>query len=167
MKRVYLGLGSNLGGRLANLQSAIDRLQTSDLRITRISSLYETAPVDYRQQPDFLNCVVEAETSLMPMRLLARVESVERAMGRKRQIAKGPRNIDIDILLHGQAVVQTAELQIPHPRMDARRFVLQPLAELAPELRHPVHRRSLKQMLAAAPDERVVMFPDSLIVPAG
>ena len=167
MKTIYLGLGSNIGDRRQNLQTAIDQLHSRDLEIRRISSLYETAPVDYRAQPDFLNCVVEAETTLMPRRLLARVRAVERQMGRRRNIPKGPRNIDIDILLHGSSVVQTPELQIPHPRMDTRRFVLQPLTELAPDLRHPVFKRTIKEMLTAAPGERVLALTARLVLPVG
>ena len=166
MKAVYLSLGSNVGDRLQNLQTAITSLQREDLEVRRISSIYETAAVDYLAQPDFLNCVVEAQTSLMPMRLLKRVQAIERQMGRKRQVPKGPRNIDIDILLHGQSVVETAQLQIPHPRMDARRFVLEPLAELEPDLRHPVYRRTVREMLAVAPYQRVVRLPGGLNLPA-
>ena len=167
MKTVYLSLGSNVGDRLANLQTAIDKLHLPDLEVRRISSLYESAAMDYLQQPDFFNCVLEAETSLMPMRLLLRVAAIERQMGRQRHIPKGPRNIDIDILLHGRVVVQTDRLQIPHPRMDARRFVLEPLAELAPDFRHPVHRRTIREMLAAAPNQRLVRLAIPLHVPAG
>lgn len=166
MKTIYLSLGSNVGDRVSNLQTAVDMLHRPDLQIRRISPLYETAALDYVAQPDFLNCVVEAETSLMPMRLLLRVANIERDMGRKRQVAKGPRNIDIDILLHGRAVVSSDRLQIPHPRMDARRFVLEPLAELAPDLRHPVHRRSIAEMLRSAPDQRLVRLPVRLAIPA-
>jgi 2-amino-4-hydroxy-6-hydroxymethyldihydropteridine diphosphokinase len=165
VKTVYLSLGSNLGNRQQNLQAAIVAMHGPDFEVRRISSLFETAAVDYLAQPDFLNCVVEADTKLLPMRLLLRVETVERQMGRKRRIPKGPRNIDIDILLHGRAVVQTNRLQIPHPRMDERRFVLEPLAELAPDLRHPVHRRTIRELLAAAPDQRVVRLPMRLSVP--
>jgi 2-amino-4-hydroxy-6-hydroxymethyldihydropteridine diphosphokinase len=165
VKTVYLSLGSNLGDRVQNLQTAVDSLQSIDLQIRRISSIYETAALEYLEQPDFLNCVVEAETSLMPMRLLSRVATIEREMGRKRNIAKGPRNIDIDILLHGRAVVQTERLQIPHPRMDSRRFVLAPLAELVPDLRHPRHRHTMVELLAAAPDQRLVRLPLRLDIP--
>ena len=105
MKRVYLALGSNLGDREANLRIAIGKLHGPDLQVVRISSVYETAAVYYLEQPDFLNCVVEADTDLLPMRLLRRVGSIERSMGRKRAIPKGPRNIDIDILLYGPAVL--------------------------------------------------------------
>ena len=165
MKTIYLSLGSNVGDRVKNLQTAVDLLHRPDLQVRRISSLHETAPLEYTAQPDFLNCVVEAETSLLPMRLLQRIESIEREMGRKRRIAKGPRNIDIDILLHGRAVVETHRLQIPHPRMETRRFVLEPLAELAPDLRHPVHRRTIRELLAATANQRLVRLPLGLAVP--
>lgn len=165
MKRVYLSLGANLGDRQQALQAAIDRLSSRDIQVTCISSLYETAPVDYLQQPDFLNCVVEADTALLPMRLLLRVQNIEREMGRKRNIMKGPRNIDIDILLHGRSVVNTSQLQIPHPRMEERRFVLEPLAEIAPELRHPIHGRTAREMLASAPGQRITRLPVRLHLP--
>ena len=118
MKIVYLSLGSNIGDRQNALQAAIDRLHSKDFRITKVSSLFETAAVEYTTQADFLNCAVEAETDLLPMRLLQRVASIERELGRKRIISKGPRTIDIDILLHGRAVIDTPQLQIPHPQDD-------------------------------------------------
>jgi 2-amino-4-hydroxy-6-hydroxymethyldihydropteridine diphosphokinase len=155
LKRVYLSLGSNLGDREGMLREAIQRLHRPDLRVTRVSRVYETAPVDVRAQPDFLNIVLEAETSLFPMRLLHRVAGIEREMGRRRLSFKGPRTIDIDILLFGPFVVGTPTLHVPHPRMAERRFVLQPLAELAPDLRHPVTRRTVRDMLAAAPAQTV------------
>ncbi|HYP09432.1 MAG TPA: 2-amino-4-hydroxy-6-hydroxymethyldihydropteridine diphosphokinase [Bryobacteraceae bacterium] len=167
MKKVYLALGSNLGDRQSNLQVAVDRLHRPDLLVRQLSSLYESAAVDFVQQPDFLNCVVEAETSLMPMRLLKRVQAIEREMGRRRAIPKGPRNIDIDILLHGHSVMNIAQLQIPHPSMGERRFVLEPLAELAPDLRHPVHRRTIRELLAVAPHQRIVRLAAGLMLPAG
>jgi 2-amino-4-hydroxy-6-hydroxymethyldihydropteridine diphosphokinase len=98
---------------------------------------------------------VEAETTLSPARLLSRIGKIERALGRVRTVAKGPRTIDIDILLYGNAVVRTAALEIPHPRMAERRFVLAPLADLAPDLRHPVTRRTVREMLDAAPAQTV------------
>ncbi len=156
MKRVYLALGSNVGDREANLRTAIRKLHRRDLRVSRISSVYETAAVYYLDQPDFLNCVVEADTEIFPMRLLLRVSNIERSMGRKRLVPKGPRNIDIDILLHGSSIVETPQLQIPHPRMRERRFVLEPLAELAPDLRHPVEQRTIREMLADAPKQRIL-----------
>jgi 2-amino-4-hydroxy-6-hydroxymethyldihydropteridine diphosphokinase len=156
VKTVYLGLGSNVGDRLASLQVALQRLESADLRVRRVSSFYETAAVDYLSQPDFLNCVAEAETELLPLRLLQHVQRIEREMGRLRNIPKGPRNIDIDILLYGAAIIRSAQLEVPHPRMSRRRFVLEPLCELAPDTRHPVTRQTFRELLAAAPAERVV-----------
>jgi 2-amino-4-hydroxy-6-hydroxymethyldihydropteridine diphosphokinase len=155
MKTVYLGLGSNLGDREQYLHSAIERLNTPDLRVLRVSSWYETEPRDYADQGWFLNLVVEAETELFPLQLLHRTSRIELALGRRRTVAKGPRTVDIDILLYGQAVVRTAKLEIPHPRMGERRFVLEPLAELVPDLRHPVTHRTILEMLAAVRDQQV------------
>ena len=151
MKRIYLSLGSNIGDREANLRKAIEQLASQDMRVLHTSRIYETEPVDYVNQAWFLNQVVEAETALFPMQLLTRVGRVERELGRKRTVRKGPRTIDIDILFYGAAVVETTRLEIPHPRMAERRFVLVPLAELAPDLRHPVTHRTVRQMLESAP----------------
>jgi 2-amino-4-hydroxy-6-hydroxymethyldihydropteridine diphosphokinase len=117
--------------------------------------MYETEPVDVVNQRWFVNLVVEAETSLFPMQLLSRTASIERALGRVRTVPKGPRTLDIDILLYGRAVVQTPRLQIPHARMAGRRFVLAPLADLAPDLRHPVLHRSVRELLEAAPAQKL------------
>ena len=117
--------------------------------------MYETEPVDYREQAWFLNLVVEGETALFPAQLLTRIGRIERELGRVRKVAKGPRTIDIDILFYGAAVVKTARLEIPHPRIAERRFVLAPLADLAPELRHPVTRQSVRDMLQNAPPAAV------------
>ena len=155
MKLVYLSLGSNIGDREANLRAAIERLAAPDLRVLRISPVYETEPVELTAQRWFLNLVVEAETSLFPMQLLTRTARIERDLGRTRTIAKGPRTLDIDILLYGKSVIQSAQLEIPHPRMAERRFVLAPLADLAPDLRHPVTHRTVREMLDAAPRESV------------
>ena len=154
-KTVYLGLGSNLGDRKEHLRRAVEELQGPDLRIVRLSPLYETEPVEYTQQPWFVNQVAEAETGLFPMQLFSRMGRVERALGRVRGIPKGPRVIDIDILFFGRAVVRTAKLEIPHPRIAERRFVLAPLADLTPELRHPVTRKTIREMLEAAPPDKV------------
>jgi 2-amino-4-hydroxy-6-hydroxymethyldihydropteridine diphosphokinase len=155
LKIAYLSLGSNLGEREQALRTAVDRLQSNDFKVRRISSVFETAPQDVPNQPWFLNLVVEGESELLPLQLLHYVLSVERGMGRKRTVAKGPRTIDIDILLHGNAVVNTEKLQIPHPRMTERRFVLEPLAELIPDFRHPVTRRSIREHLASTMDQPV------------
>lgn len=149
METVYLSLGSNLGDRARNLASAIHLLEAPDLRVQRVSSLYETEPLEVRDQPWFLNLVVEAETDLLPKQLLTRTQKVEIRLGRKRRERGGARTIDIDILFYGQAVVNSAELAIPHPRLSQRRFVLEPLAELAPGLRHPVTRLRVAEMLPA------------------
>ena len=149
MKTAYLSLGSNLGDRRENLRQALALLEAPDLCVRRVSPVYETEPVDHAAQGWFLNLVAEIETTLFPMQLLARTGRVEQSLGRRRTVAKGPRTIDIDILLYGKATVRSASLEIPHPRMTERRFVLQPLADLAPELRHPVTRRTVREMLGA------------------
>lgn len=136
-----------MGDRERALQSAIDNLHNADLRIKRLSSVYETSPQELISQPWFLNMVLEVETSLFPLRLLRRVMNVERKMGRKRLVAKGPRVIDIDILFHGSAVVNTPHLTIPHPGIVSRRFVLEPLAELSPDMRHPTIQRTIRDLL--------------------
>jgi 2-amino-4-hydroxy-6-hydroxymethyldihydropteridine diphosphokinase len=155
MKTVYLGMGSNVGDRERNLAAALAQLAAPALRVLRISSTYETEPVDYTDQRWFLNLVAEAETELFPMQLLAHIVKIERALGRVRTVSKGPRTLDIDILLYGRAVIRSAKLEIPHPRMGERRFVLAPLAELAPSLRHPVTRETVREMLEAAPAQAV------------
>ena len=149
MKTVYLGLGSNVGDREQMLQAAVTALHRRDLRIGRLSSVYETEPMEVRGQPWFLNLVAEAQTDLFPRQLLARVNRIEQSLGRRRLTPKGPRTIDIDILLYGNFVVRTGALTIPHQRLAERRFVLAPLAELAPDLRHPVSRRTVREMLGA------------------
>ncbi len=149
------------------LQSALDHLHSRDLAIRRISTVYETEPVDFKQQRAFLNLVAEAETELFPMMLLSRVQKIERELGRRRTgPPKGPRTIDIDILLYGSARVHSAQLEIPHPRMHERRFVLAPLAELAPDLRHPILRRSMRDLLAGLVGQQVRPFGVSLRPPA-
>jgi 2-amino-4-hydroxy-6-hydroxymethyldihydropteridine diphosphokinase len=161
LKRIYLSLGSNIGDREGNLRKAGERLAAQEVRVLRTSRIYETEPVDYKDQAWFLNQVVEAETALFPMQLLTRIGRVERELGRVRTVRKGPRTIDIDILFYGAAVVETARLEIPHPRIAERRFVLAPLAELAPGLRHPATHRSVRQMLESAPPAVVRLFPVS------
>jgi 2-amino-4-hydroxy-6-hydroxymethyldihydropteridine diphosphokinase len=153
---VYLSLGSNVGDRVKNLCDAIAALRSAGVQVVRISSLYETEPVDYLEQPWFLNCVGEAETELPALDLLHTLRAIEAQMGSKKLIAKGPRLIDIDILLYGNEVIDTPELQVPHPRMHLRRFVLQPLAEIAPNVQHPVSHQSISDLLANTPDKSAV-----------
>lgn len=148
LKQAFLSLGSNLGDREAHLLEALDRLEAAGIHILRRSSIYETEPQDLPHQPWFLNLVVEVETQLFPRLLLARAQAIELGMGRRREVSKGPRPIDIDILLFGNYVIRTRELQVPHPRMSERRFVLEPLAELAPDLSHPANGKTVREMLA-------------------
>jgi len=155
LKIVYIALGSNLGDRAENLRVAREQIDAPDLRVLRASSIYETAPRDVENQPWFLNQVIECETDLFPRQLLGRLQKIERAMGRKRTMAKGPREIDLDILLFGNAVVKAPKLEIPHPRMMERRFVLEPLAELVQEKRHPGTRRTMREMLAEVAGQAV------------
>jgi len=147
MKKVYLGLGSNLGDRQAMLQGGVEALESPRLHILRVSPIYETEPMDMPGQHWFLNQVAEAETDLFPLQLLLRTTKVEAQLGRHRLTPKGPRSIDIDIVLFGHAVVDTPALQIPHPRFRERRFVLAPLADLVPDLRDPVTRKSVRELL--------------------
>lgn len=154
----YLSLGSNLGNREQNLQKAIRRASALG-RIVAVSSFYETEPVEFTDQPWFLNCVIALETTAHPAQLMAELLRIEHEMGRQRIVKKGPRSIDLDILLFGDAVVNTPELTIPHPEMTRRRFVLQPLAEIAPELLHPVSQKKVTQLLAElAPGQRVQKY---------
>ena len=157
VKCVYLSLGSNLGDRLANLRGAMARMAGSGLEVRRVSSLYKTQPVDFESQAWFLNCVAEVGTDLMPLQLLKKLKSIERALGRRPGTPKGPRPIDIDILLYENVVVRSSALTIPHERMGERRFVLIPLRELAPQMRHPVVKRTITQMLADTPDKSQVV----------
>jgi 2-amino-4-hydroxy-6-hydroxymethyldihydropteridine diphosphokinase len=155
LKTVYIALGSNLGERVENLLLARERIVSPHVRLTRASSIYETAPREVVDQPWFLNQVVAAETTLFPRQLLARLLRIEQEMGRRRTMDKGPRVIDLDILLFGEAVIHAAGLEIPHPRMAERRFVLEPLAELAPGLRPPRSRHTVRELLAHVMDQPV------------
>lgn len=153
MKRtVYLGLGSNLGDRAVHLEQAMEALAAAGVEIVRRSSLYTTEPLGFGPQNWFLNCVVEAATELMPRQLLRATQRVEREMGRRRQVRYGPRIVDVDILFYGGNVVSMSDLEIPHPRIAERRFVLVPLREIAPGLRHPTSRRTIGELLASTPD---------------
>jgi len=125
------------------------------VHVGKRSSVYETEPQELRNQAWFLNLVAQSETTLFPVQLLHLVKRIERELGRKRTVAKGPRTIDIDILLFGRFVVQTAQLEVPHPRMHLRRFVLAPLAEIAPEVRHPVLRKTARELLAGLSGQEV------------
>jgi len=155
----YLSLGSNLGDRAANLRKALAQLDVAG-RLLAVSALYETQPVDLPdevpEQPWFLNCVAAIETEKTPQGLLQTALQIEAAMGRLRMRKKGPRNIDIDVLLFGDRVVDEPGLKIPHPAMPLRRFVLEPLVEIAPEARHPELGKTAKELLAALPEGQTV-----------
>ena len=155
MKNVFLSLGSNIGEREAQLAEAIQRLEAAGVQVVRKSSVYETEPQDLPDQPWFLNLVLEVETRLSPIQLLTTIQAIEESMGRKRDVPKGPRSIDIDILLYGVAIVDTEDLQIPHPRLAQRRFVLEPLAELAPDLQHPRTGLTVRELLRDVQDQRM------------
>ncbi|HZL56028.1 MAG TPA: 2-amino-4-hydroxy-6-hydroxymethyldihydropteridine diphosphokinase [Bryobacteraceae bacterium] len=155
MKTAYLGLGSNLGDRQAWLAAAIDKLKSPGLCFVRCSGLYETEPMGMKDQPWFLNQVAEYKTNLFPRQLLRRIRRIENELGRKRGVRNGPRNIDIDILLYGMAIVKADELEIPHPRFRERRFVLAPLAELEPGLRDPVTGKKIKDLLAGVSSQAI------------
>ena len=154
-KLVYLSLGSNLGDPAANLNAAIARLGALG-GVTAVSSFYETEPVELTAQPWFLNCAIKLDTEKMPKQLMSGILDLEQEMGRRRQQKKGPRIIDVDILLFGSSIVETKGLTIPHPAMHQRRFVLEPLAEIAPEVRHPVFKRTVRELRDALPPGQAV-----------
>ena len=152
---VYLSLGSNVGDRELQLRDALRRLAVNG-RVVAVSSFYETEPVEFTGQAWFLNCVVGLETTETPEQLMTALLQIEQQMGRRRIQKKGPRTIDIDILLFDEAIVDSPALTIPHPAMHQRRFVLEPLAEIAPEVRHPVLEKTIRELLEALPAGQIV-----------
>jgi 2-amino-4-hydroxy-6-hydroxymethyldihydropteridine diphosphokinase len=159
----YIGIGSNLGDSLENCRAAI-RVMAADTRnqIVRISPFYRTEPAGKIDQNWFINAVVAVKTSLSPRDLLRFLQNIEREMGRVRKERWGPRIIDLDILIYENQVIQNEELRVPHPRIHERRFVLAPLNDIAPELRHPLLEKTISQLLAALPqEEKVIPLPDT------
>lgn len=153
----YVSLGSNLGDRAGHLLLAVRGMLNAGLNVTRLSSVYETEPVDVREQPFFLNMVAELDEPLpAPEQLLARLLRIEYALKRRRDVLRGARTIDLDLLLYGEQQAGSEFLTLPHPRLHQRRFVLAPLAELAPRLVHPVLRRTIGELLATTEDSSVV-----------
>jgi 2-amino-4-hydroxy-6-hydroxymethyldihydropteridine diphosphokinase len=147
---VYLSLGSNVGDREAQLRDAQARLGATG-RLVAVSSFYETEPLEFTEQPWFLNCAVAIETSKTPQQLMSEILRIEQEMGRRRVQIKGPRLIDIDILLFDSDIMDLKELTIPHPAMHRRRFVLEPLAEIAPEALHPGFNKTIRELRDALP----------------
>ena len=158
MTTVYLALGSNVGNREENLRKALTLLAEAGVKIKNISSVYETEPVDYLDQDWFLNSVLQAETNFAPLDLLKAMREIETAMGSKKAFARGPRLIDLDILLYGDQTIEIPELRVPHPRMLDRKFVMVPLAEIAPDLRHPSWDGSAAEMLVKSLDRSLVRW---------
>ena len=162
---VYLSIGSNVGDRLDHVRKACQRLQAAGFPLRRISAVYETEPVDVLEQDWFLNLAVETETALPPLELLDRMHDIERELGRIRERPKGPRTIDIDILLYGDATLASDRLTLPHPRMLDRRFVLEPLREIAAGRRIPPSNRTVEKLYAELQDPAQVRRYGSLDLP--
>ena len=154
-KVVYLSLGSNVGDRPENLKVALEKLGQLG-KVVAVSSFYETEPVETSPQPWFLYCAVKLDTEKMPRQLIAAILAMEQEMGRQRRQPKAPRTIDIDILLFGSSIVELPSLTVPHSRMHERRFVLEPLAEIAPDARHPVFKRTMRELRDALPAGQLV-----------
>ena len=163
MHVVYIGFGSNIGDRLAHIQNAIQTLsKTEGVTLQKISSVYKTDPVGYEAQAEFLNGVATIQTSLSSLSLLHTLKNIETAIGRKHRIRWGPREIDLDILIYGDLCLQTEKLVVPHPEMHLRHFVLVPLAEIAPDLVHPVFQESIQTLLDRLDDDKSISESGSI-----
>jgi 2-amino-4-hydroxy-6-hydroxymethyldihydropteridine diphosphokinase len=147
MAIVYIGIGSNVGNRESNCRMAIERLNEKGIEVKKTSSMYETEPWGFKDQPKFINMVIEAETRLEPERLLIVLKDIEKEMGRKETVKWGPRIIDLDILFYNDKIINQDELQIPHPYLHKRDFVLVPLSEIAPNKTHPILKKTIKELM--------------------
>jgi 2-amino-4-hydroxy-6-hydroxymethyldihydropteridine diphosphokinase len=158
IQNAYVGLGSNLGDRAGYLLLAVRGMLDAGLDVIRLSSVYETEPVEYENQPPFLNMIAEVRASTLPSpeQMLARMLRIEYALGRTRDIPLGPRTIDLDLLIYKEQRLDTEFLTLPHPRMSSRRFVLVPLNELVPGLIHPAFGKSIADLLAETKDRSTV-----------
>ncbi|MDP2691193.1 MAG: GTP cyclohydrolase I FolE [bacterium] len=165
MDSIVLSLGSNIGQRENHLAQARLRLEGRGIRILKSSRIYETEPVDFEDQPKFLNQALSIETGLNPGSLMKACLEIEKEMGRKRQVKNGPRNIDIDLLFYGNRIIDSPELQLPHRRLHERRFVLEPLAEIIPNLKHPQFKHSIRDLLDQCPDRHQVKALKSDVSP--
>ena len=163
MHLVYIGFGSNIGDRLAHIQNAIHALsKTEGITLQKISSIYQTDPVGYETQAQFLNGVAAIQTDLPPLSLLRTLKDIEALVGRQHRIRWGPREIDLDILIYGDLCLHTEKLVIPHPEMHLRRFVLVPLVEIAPALVHPILKESIQTLLERLEDDKSVSKSGSI-----
>lgn len=160
--KIYLALGSNLGDRMQNLRAALRQL-APHIALTHLSPIYQTEPWGVADQPDFFNMTVCGETALAPVELLDALQAIEKNMGRVKTVRYGPRVIDLDILMYGDTVMQTERLEIPHPRMAERRFVLVPLNDIAPHTMHPRLKRTVRELLSALQDDSAIrLHPETI-----
>ena len=165
MHLVYIGFGSNIGDRLAHIRNAIHALAEAEgITLQKISSIYETDPIGYETQAQFLNGVAAIQTSLPPLSLLHTLKDIETAIGRKHRTRWGPREIDLDILIYGDLCLQTEKLVIPHPEMHLRRFVLAPLAEISLDFVHPVLKETIQILLERLEDDKSVLKKEGSIL---
>lgn len=146
IEKVYLGLGSNLGDRKANLETTLEEI-SQIITVSKRSQIYETEPYGYKKQRDFLNMVIEIETSLSPTELIIKLHEIEHKMGRLREITNGPRKIDIDIIFYNDEIIESQNLKIPHPDMHKRKFVLKPLTDINEEFIHPILKKTMRELL--------------------